>query len=115
MPRNPQLLNALLAMDVYHRIAAGGLAGLVPETQIDETVRGTDKNLGGIGFVAQSYTWNGRTIIADRGTDVSICRKTFAQRFSTVTVIDRSPPLHGRPPRRPSRATNSARHCGPPG
>jgi hypothetical protein len=71
MTTNPQLLNALLAMDVYHRGVAGGLFGLVPDTQIDDTVRGDASPTvdTAIGFFAQSYMLNGHTIIAYRGTD----------------------------------------------
>jgi hypothetical protein len=70
MTTNPQLLYALLAMDVYHRGEAGGLAGLVPDTEIEDTERGRSSVLGSaIGFFAQSYTFNGQTIIAYRGTD----------------------------------------------
>ena len=71
MTTNPQLLNALLAMDVYHRGVPGGLFLLVPDTQIDDTIRGKQSPDAdnAIGFFAQSYTFNGQTIIAYRGTD----------------------------------------------
>lgn len=69
MSSNPQLLYALLSMDVYHRGVAGGLLGVVPDTQIDSTTRSAPTSDKTIGFFAQSYTYNGATIIVYRGTD----------------------------------------------
>ena len=68
MPSNPQLLYALLSMDAYHRGDEGGLVGEVPQTQIDGTTRLRSSPDNNIGFSAQSYTYDGATIIAYRGT-----------------------------------------------
>lgn len=74
------LFTAILSMDAYHRGYNSGLQGTaaVTGTQIGMATVGT--NRGGtdqeperdakeIGFFAQSYNWNGETIIAYRGTD----------------------------------------------
>ena len=74
------LCRAVLAMDVYHRDYNAGIkpAYFASSTQIGTAMIGQNsKNLaltGGvqhesIGFFAQEYTWNGKTIIAYRGTD----------------------------------------------
>jgi methyl coenzyme M reductase gamma subunit len=72
MTSNPQLLYAILAMDAYHRGDDGGIIVDYMNsrpTEIDDTVRGIPNPDNPYGFSAQSYTRNGTTIIAYRGTD----------------------------------------------
>ncbi len=69
------LFLAILAMDSYNRGYNAGLGdpetGL-PGTQIGNAVLGiSDQSTAAkaASFFAQSYTWNGQTIISYRGTD----------------------------------------------
>lgn len=74
------LFRAILAMDVYHRNynqgikpeyfssqAQIGTATIARNSSNDGLIGGVDHK--SIGFFAQEYTWNGKTIIAYRGTD----------------------------------------------
>jgi hypothetical protein len=77
---SPDLFRAILAMDAYNRGYNPGIAGLGGEnTGIGlATVRKDSSILGQTGgtfndqaasFFAQAYSWNGKTVIAYRGTD----------------------------------------------
>lgn len=74
------LFRAVLAMDVYHRNYNSGIKAeyFSSSTQIGTaTIARNSEPLGSIGgidhesigFFAQEYTWNGKTVIAYRGTD----------------------------------------------
>jgi hypothetical protein len=69
---------AILAMDVYHRGTTDFPVGQHPGLLVDTPILGTataidvlhsDSDWAQIGFFAQAYNWEGRTVIAYRGTD----------------------------------------------
>jgi RTX calcium-binding nonapeptide repeat (4 copies)/Lipase (class 3) len=84
MSVSPQLMLAILAMDAYNRGYNAGIIGVNGNAQTglgligqigNATIGGNSTNLGAgrdiaASFYAQSYTYNGRTIISYRGTDV---------------------------------------------
>ncbi|MEQ1710636.1 MAG: hypothetical protein ABL908_04455, partial [Hyphomicrobium sp.] len=73
-----ELMLAILAMDSYNRDYGAGV--VVDGTQIGTAILGANSSVlvdagGGrvdqaASFFAQAYTWNGRTVISYRGTDV---------------------------------------------
>jgi hypothetical protein len=75
MPISQNLMTALLSMDSYNRGYGAGI--ILTGSQLGNAVLGlasTDASaniIGGqaAGFFAQSYTWNGKTIISYRGTN----------------------------------------------
>lgn len=80
MALSETLFTAILAMDAYNRgydpgmgQAGVGLGGL--SSRIGNAVVGKSSNIDprsaevAASFYAQSYTWNGKTIISYRGTD----------------------------------------------
>ena len=77
-----KLFLAILAMDAYNRGYNAGivsnsqnLLGGVGGTQIGNAIIGSNSNILGpnvdiaASFFAQSYSWNGKTVISYRGTD----------------------------------------------
>jgi len=73
------LFMAILAMDSYNRGYNSGIAALTG-TSIGNATIGADSSIltdsngndgvdEAVSFYAQSYTWNGQTVIAYRGTD----------------------------------------------
>ncbi len=76
MSISPELMLAILAMDSYSRGYNQGISGLGGAgTSIGTAVLGTSSNTAersdavAASFFAQSYTWNGQTVISYRGTD----------------------------------------------
>ena len=67
MAIKPELFMAVLAMDSYNRNYNEGLN--VTGSQIGEAVLSTYSADESVSFFAQAYQWNGKTVIAYRGTD----------------------------------------------
>ena len=71
MAISSDLFMAILSMDAYNRGYNSSIVALT-ETSIGNATVGIakgDQAAQDVSFYAQSYTWNGQTVIAYRGTD----------------------------------------------
>ena len=77
MPLNDDVFRAILAMDSYNRGYNAGISGLGGQGAVLGTATlGSDASellgsttVANASFFAQTYTWNGHTVISYRGTD----------------------------------------------
>lgn len=104
------LFLAILAMDSYHRGYNRGLVGdaSVIASMIGDATVGVgsavseDDNSSiataakAIGFFAQSYDWNGETIIAYRGTDNGVFTYGLDQQYGYLMSIGGGDTAQGR-------------------
>ncbi len=78
MPISQELMLAILSMDSYNRGYGAGIDGLGGAgAQIGNATLSTDSTItlglpttSTAGFYAAAYSWNGKTVISYRGTDV---------------------------------------------
>jgi hypothetical protein len=89
MAISDDLFRAILAMDAYNRgynLGIAGLGGLntgigLATVKQDSRILDTEGNAGvdqAASFFAQAYTWNGKTVIAYRGTETASMKRSHS-------------------------------------